>query len=708
MGMCAKFMEVPDQDINSHGEDVGQVYYFQTEVNQMLSLIVNTFYKHKEIFLRELISNSSDALDKIRFMSLNDPDVLATEPELCIQIIPNKATNTLTIGDTGIGMTKLDLINNLGTIARSGTKKFVEALEAGDDISLIGQFGVGFYSCYLVSKKVFVVSKNNCDDWNSWESLVGGAFKVKKIKPVKDLGRGTRISIFLKDDQLEFLEERRIRDIVKRHSEFICYPIALQVERTVEKDIISNTKGDANSKDKTSENSDSKRLKEVVKELVVLNKQKPIWMKKKEDVSRQEYANFYKSISNDWEDHLAVKHFSVEGQLEFRAIIFVPKRAPFDLFDSRKKLNNIKLYVRRVFIMDDCIELIPEYLNFIKGIVDSEDLPLNISRETLQQNKILKVIKKNLVKKSLEMFFEIANDEDDYAKFYNAFSKNIKLGIHEDSQNREKLAELLRYSSSMIKDEVVSFNNYISRSLKKQKSIYYIIGDNKTNLEKSPFIEKLVANGIEVLFMTDPMDEYCMQQLKEYNGHKLVCVTKEGLNLDEILDPQVKIEDLKKTYASLCETMKDVLNTRIEKITVSERVEKSPACIITGEYGWTANMERIMKAQALRDSSMSTYMSSKKIMEINPNHIIIKELLRRTELDKTDVVLRDLIYLLYELTLLVSGFALDNPFAFGKRVTRMVELGLSIDNNEPFVTKNGLSAKNKKIIKNNKKVERID
>merc|ERR1711998_70789 len=707
MGMCAKFMEVPDQDINSHGEDVGQVYYFQTEVNQMLSLIVNTFYEHKEIFLRELISNSSDALDKIRFMSLNDPDVLATEPELCIQIIPNKATNTLTIGDTGIGMTKLDLINNLGTIARSGTKKFVEALEAGDDISLIGQFGVGFYSCYLVSKKVFVVSKNNCDDWNSWESLVGGAFKVKKIKPVKDLGRGTRISIFLKDDQLEFLEERRIRDIVKRHSEFICYPIALQVERTVEKDIISNTKGVANSKDKTSENSVSKRLKEVVKELVVLNKQKPIWMKKKEDVSRQEYANFYKSISNDWEDHLAVKHFSVEGQLEFRAILYVPRRAPFDLFDSRKKSNNIKLYVRRVFIMDNCQDLIPEYLNFIKGIVDSEDLPLNISREALQQNKILKVIKKNLVKKCLEMFIEISNDCDDYSKFYEAFSKNIKLGVHEDSQNRSKLAELLRFRSSKVDEETVSFKDYIARCLPKQKKIYYIIGESTEVLKKSPFIEKLLYNDIEVIYMIDPMDEYCMQQLKEFEGYKLVCVTKEGLTLDELdVESQKKHDELVASYSDLCEVMKEILGDQVEKVIVSDRIQKSPGCLVTGEYGWTANMERIMKAQALRDSTMSSYMASKKTYEINPENKIIQELKRRVELDRTDKMIRDITYLLFDVTLIVSGFSIDNPTNFSQRVSRILELGLNLNSTE--LIEEEYLLKDKKWFKTDPNLEKID
>mmetsp|Transcript_30162 Transcript_30162/g.42039 ORF Transcript_30162/g.42039 Transcript_30162/m.42039 type:complete len:695 (+) Transcript_30162:59-2143(+) len=680
----------------------GQIFYFQTEVNQLLSLIVNTFYKKKEIFLRELISNSSDALDKVRYQSISEPSILDAEADLYIHIIPNKANNTLTIADSGIGMTKNDLINNIGTIARSGTKRFVEALKQGTDLSLIGQFGVGFYASYLVSKKVIIFTKHNLDDYYSWESLAGGSFSIRKIQPIVNFGRGTRVVLYLKDDQLEFLEERRLKEIIKKHSEFISYPIALEIEKIVEKDVVNEKSGN-----QEENSSNIQKVKEVKKELIVLNKQKPIWMKRAQDISEEEYSSFYKSITNDWEDHLAKKHFSVEGQVDFKAILYVPRRAPFDLFDSRKKSNNIKLYVRRVFIMDNCQDLIPEYLNFIKGIVDSEDLPLNISREALQQNKILKVIKKNLVKKCLEMFTEISNDNDDYSKFYEAFSKNIKLGVHEDSQNRSKLAELLRFRSSKVEEETVSFKDYIARCLPKQKKIYYIIGESIEVLKKSPFIEKLLYNDIEVIYMIDPMDEYCMQQLKEFEGYKLVCVTKEGLSLDELdSESQKKHDELVASYSDLCEVMKEILGDQVEKVIVSERIQKSPGCLVTGEYGWTANMERIMKAQALRDSTMSSYMASKKTYEINPENKIIQELKRRVELDRTDKMIRDITYLLFDVTLIVSGFSIDNPTNFSQRVSRILELGLNLNSNE--VIEEEYLLKDKKWFKADPNLEKID
>merc|ERR1711892_187803 len=388
-----------------------------------------------EIFLRELISNSSDALDKIRYESITDPDKIENQPNFFIKIIPDKTNSTITIEDSGIGMTKNEMINNLGTIAKSGTKAFMESMAAGGDISMIGQFGVGFYSGYLVSDKIRVVSKHNDDEQYVWESAAGGSFTVQKDTEMVhgEVKRGTKVICYLKEDQSEFLEERRLKDLVKKHSEFIGFSIELFVEKSKEKEV-----------------------KEVSHEWEQLNKNKPLWMRKSEDVTNEEYASFYKSLSNDWEDHLSVKHFSVEGQLEFRALLFVPRRAPFDMFESKKKRTNIKLYVRRVFIMDDCDELMPEWLSFVKGVVDSEDLPLNISRETLQQNKILRVIKKNLVKKCLEMFSEISEKKDDYKKFYEQFSKNIKLGIHEDSTNRAKVAELMRYHTSKSGDEQIS------------------------------------------------------------------------------------------------------------------------------------------------------------------------------------------------------------------------------------------------------------
>merc|ERR1719443_181472 len=567
------------------------------------------------------------------------PEKIEAQPNFYIKIVPDKTNSSITIEDSGIGMTKNELINNLGTIAKSGTKAFMEAMAAGGDISMIGQFGVGFYSCYLVSDKVRVVSKHNDDEQYIWESAAGGSFTVQKDTEMVhgEVKRGTKIICYLKEDQSEFLEERRLKDLVKKHSEFIGFPIELYVEKSKEKEVTDSEEEEEKKEDEGKEADEpkieevdeekekeekkkkTKKVKEVSHEWEQLNKNKPLWMRKSEDVTNEEYASFYKSLSNDWEDHLAVKHFSVEGQLEFRALLFVPRRAPFDMFESKKKRTNIKLYVRRVFIMDDCDELMPEWLSFVKGVVDSEDLPLNISRETLQQNKILRVIKKNLVKKSIEMMSEIAEKKDDYKKFYEQFSKNLKLGIHEDSTNRTKLADLL--------------------------------------------------------------DEYCVQQLKEFDGKKLKSVSKEGLDLDTE-EEKKKTEELKAEYEPLCKLIKEVLGDKVEKVMIGTRIAESPVVLVTSEHGWSANMERIMKAQALRDSSMSSYMVSKKTMEINPNHSIMSELKKKASADKSDKTVKDLIWLLFDTALLTSGFNLEEPTQFAGRIHRMIKLGLSIDDDD--------------------------
>jgi len=651
-----------------------ETFAFQAEINQLLSLIINAFYSNKDVFLRELVSNASDALDKVRYGAKNQ------SIEHSIKIIPNKEAKTLAIMDTGIGMSKDDLVANLGTIAKSGTRAFMENLKDAKT-ELIGQFGVGFYSAYLVSHHVDVVSKAEDDPhaW-VWSSEAGGSFTVGPAseEQARMVGpRGTCILMKLKDDQVQYLEEQTIRDVIKRHCEFIGYPIILLTIR----DVPVEDAGDDDDEDGkvTVEDATPKPQKMVQKsEWVTLNSQKPVWLRAPEDVTHEEYASFYKSFTNDWEDQLAHKHFSVEGQLTFKSLLFLPKRAPFDMFDVRfgRTKGSIKLYVRRVFITDTATSddslLLPDYLNFVRGIVDSDDLPLNISREHLQQSRILKLIRKTLVKKTLEMLTDLMTDKpEDFKTFYGQFSKNLKLGVHEDDQNRDKLVKFLRFHTSKSGEDQVSLKDYVDRMPEDQKTLFYIAGESLKAVQNSPCIEKLKEKGYEVLFLTEPMDEYMMQRLRDYDGRAFVSCTREGFKIHPD-DPEPSGDH------PLCKRIQEVLGERVTKVLVSPRLSKTPCILVTEQYAWTANMERIMKAQALQTGGNLANSNSRKIFEVNLDNALIKHLESIDDADKFGSILG----LLYDSTLLNSGFSIDDPTAYAERVFRMLQAGLGISEDE--------------------------
>jgi len=654
-----------------------ETYAFSADINQLLSLIINTIYSNKEVFLRELISNSSDALNKIRYQSLTEPTCLDTNPNLEINILFDHDKKVLTIMDSGIGMTKDELINNLGTIASSGTKKFIENLTS-KDVSLIGQFGVGFYAAYLVADRVSVVSKNNSDEQYIWESEGNGTFTISKDESSEKLLRGTKIMLHMKDDMQDYLEESRIRDLVKKHSNFIDFPINIQAQKTREYEVETEEK-DENGDLKKDENGEIKKetKSESYTEMEQLNKTKPLWTRNPKEITEEEYSEFYKSLTGDYDTYLDHLHFSVEGQVDFKALLFIPKRAPYDLFDGQtKRKSELKLYVKKVFITDDFEDLIPEYLKFVKGVIETDDVPLNISREMLQQNKIMKIIGKNIVKKVLEMFSSVSDDSEKFRIFYEQYSKHIKLGVHEDTTNRNKLASLLRYETSRSDGDLISLDEYIENMKEGQTNIYYMTSDSVKSIQNSPFLDYFKSKEYEVLYLVDPLDEYITQQLRDYKEKKLLCITKENVDLNANDAEKEEHEKNNTEFKGVCDYIKSVLNDEVEKVVVSNRLEKYPFLLSTSEFGWTANMQRIAKAQTFGKQDMMQFMMGKKILEISPKHEIVQKMKSRLELN-SESDMKDLVRLLYDLALQSSGFNIENSTDFISRVLKLVNHDLN-------------------------------
>ncbi|XP_076630713.1 heat shock protein 90 Gp93 [Colletes latitarsis] len=674
-------------------------FVFQTEVNRIMKLIINSLYRNKDIFLRELISNASDALDKIRLLSLTDRNVLDSNPELAIRIKSDKENKILSITDSGIGMTKNELINNLGTIAKSGTAEFLGKMQdtsnTQDLNDMIGQFGVGFYSAFLVSDTVIVTSKHNDDKQYIWQSD-SSSYSIVEDPRGDTLKRGTTVSLHLKDEALDFLEEDTIRNLVKKYSQFINFPIYLwgskviQVEEVEEERPVNEDESekDESTEDTLTEEEDpeeekkSKKVDKTVWDWELLNDSKPIWTQKPSEVEEKDYNDFYKALTKDTQEPLAKIHFIAEGEVTFKSLLFIPKVQPGDSFNRYgTKADNIKLYVRRVFITDKFTDMMPNYLSFIRGIVDSDDLPLNVSRENLQQHKLIKVIKKKLIRKVLDMIKKIS--KEDYEKFWKEYSTNIKLGVMEDAQNRARLSKLLMFHSSMQKG-MTSLVDYVSRMKSKQQYIYYIAGASKEEVKKSPFVERLDKKGYEVLYLTEAVDEYAISALPEFDGKKFQNVAKEGFTLDEGEKAKERMEQMKTMYEPLVKWLSDILKDYISKAQVSERLTESPCALVASMFGWTGNMERLAVSNAHQksdDPQKTYYLNQKKMLEINPKHPLIKELLHRVELDTNDQTAKDMALMMFRTATLRSGYMLRETADFADSVERLMRktLGIPLD-----------------------------
>ncbi|PKA49066.1 Endoplasmin like [Apostasia shenzhenica] len=662
-------------------------YEYQAEVSRLMDLIVNSLYSNKEVFLRELISNASDALDKLRYLSVTEPGLLKDAVDLDIRIQTDKDNGIITLTDTGIGMTRQELVECLGTIAQSGTAKFFKALkdskEAGADSNLIGQFGVGFYSAFLVADKVVVLTKSpKSEKHYVWEGEANANSYTLREETNRDkiIPRGTCVTLYLKHDEKGFAHPERIEKLIKNYSQFVSFPIYAWQEKGFTKEVeVDEEPTEAKKEGEEESNSErKKKTKKVVEKYwdwELINETQPIWLRNPKDVTTEEYNEFYKKTFNEYLDPLASSHFTTEGEVEFRSILFVPPLKKEDMLNTKTK--NIRLYVKRVFISDDFDgELFPRYLSFVKGVVDSNDLPLNVSREILQESRIVRIMKKRLVRKAFDMILGISLSEnrEDYEKFWDNFGKLLKLGCIEDHPNHKRIAPLLRFFSSQSEDELISLDEYVENMKSEQKDIYFIAADSLTSAKNTPFLEKLIQKDYEVLFLVDPMDELAIQNLKSYKEKNFVDISKEDLDLGD--KDEEKEKQIKQEYGETCDWIKRRLGDKIASVQISNRLSSSPCVLVSGKFGWSANMERLMKAQTLGDTSSLEFMRARRVFEINPEHPIIRNLSVTCKSCPDDLDALRAIDLLYEAALISSGFTPDNPAELGGKIYEMMEMAL--------------------------------
>nr|CAA72515.1 heat shock protein [Arabidopsis thaliana] len=669
-------------------EGSGEKFEYQAEVSRLLDLIVHSLYSHKEVFLRELVSNASDALDKLRFLSVTEPSLLGDGGDLEIRIKPDPDNGTITITDTGIGMTKEELIDCLGTIAQSGTSKFLKALkenkDLGADNGLIGQFGVGFFSAFLVAEKVVVGSTKTpkSDKQYVWESVADSSSYLirEETDPDNILRRGTQITLYLReDDKYEFAESTRIKNLVKNYSQFVGFPIYTWQEksRTIEVEEDEPVKeGEEVKKGEPKKKKTTKTEKYWDWELA--NETKPLWMRISKEVEKGEYNEFYKKAFNEFLDPLAHTHFTTEGEVEFRSILYIPGMGPLNNEDvTNPKTKNIRLYVKRVFISDHFDgELFPRYLSFVKGVVDSDDLPLNVSREILQERRIVRIMRKRLIRKTFDMIQEISESEnkEDYKKFWENFGRFLKLGCIEDTGNHKRITPLLRFFSSKNEEELTSLDDYIENMGENQKAIYYLATDSLKSAKSAPFLEKLIQKDIEVLYLVEPIDEVAIQNLQTYKEKKFVDISKEDLELGD--EDEVKDREAKQEFNLLCDWIKQQLGDKVAKVQVSNRLSSSPCVLVSGKFGWSANMERLMKAQALGDTSSLEFMRGRRILEINPDHPIIKDLNAACKNAPESTEATRVVDLLYDTAIISGGFTPDSPAELGNKIYEMMAVAV--------------------------------